>query len=195
GKSGHIQRIFQVHGGLDVSNIFWTIQHGSTTGALSETNTEYQWGENNAYIQPTMHLKNALNVAGLATVGTSSNNADLTVHGQARVHELKIDATGTWADYVFADDYQLRPLEEVANYIEEHNHLPDVMSAEEVAEHGYAQTEVNETLLRKIEELTLYMIEMKADNEALKAGNEALARDNAELRGMIEQLQTQEDRN
>ncbi|HAA16061.1 MAG TPA: hypothetical protein DCE41_31890, partial [Cytophagales bacterium] len=71
-------------------------------------------------------------------------------------------------------------------YIEENHHLPDVPSAEEVAEHGYAQSEVNETLLRKIEELTLYMIEMKADNEALKA-------DNAELRGMIEQLQTQED--
>ncbi|HAA23933.1 MAG TPA: hypothetical protein DCP28_36080, partial [Cytophagales bacterium] len=70
---------------------------------------------------------------------------------------------------------------EVASYIEENHHLPDVPSAEEVAEHGYAQTEVNETLLRKIEELTLYMIELKAENE--------------ELRSMIEQSQTQEDRN
>ncbi|MEL6533861.1 MAG: hypothetical protein AAFQ98_00550 [Bacteroidota bacterium] len=126
-------------------------------------------------------------ITGATTVGASDSNADLTVYGQAKVQELQIDATANWADYVFADDYQLRPLEEVASYIQENKHLPEVMTAEEVAKHGYAQSEVNETLLRKIEELTLYMIEMKADNEALK-------QDNAELRGMIKQLQTQEGR-
>ncbi|HAA16964.1 MAG TPA: hypothetical protein DCE41_36735, partial [Cytophagales bacterium] len=100
------------------------------------------------------------------------------VYGTARVKGLYIDETNVWADYVFAPSYRLRPLSEVAAFIEENQHLPEVPSAEEVAETGYDQVALNATLLQKIEELTLYVIELKEENETLNARlSEVEARD------------------
>ena len=133
------------------------------------------------YFQKGVTLDSTLAVAGAATIGTSGTNANLTVYGQAQVKELYIDPTNTWADYVFARDYQLRPLSEVKTFIETNGHLPGVKSAEEVATEGYAQTEVNAMLLSKVEELTLYMIDLEAQNAELKQSNE-------ELRAMVQAL-------
>ena len=81
-------------------------------------------------------------------------------NGLIRSREVKIDAT-TWADYVFHSDYKLRTLSEVESYIEENGHLPDVPSEEEVLEEGINIAEMNVILLQKIEELTLYTIELE----------------------------------
>ena len=67
----------------------------------------------------------------------------------------------------FAKDYQLKSLEEVETYINENKHLPDVPSAEEVVKSGINVAEMDALLLQKIEELTLYMIELKKENAAL----------------------------
>jgi len=66
-----------------------------------------------------------------------------------------------WSDYVFEKDYRLRPICEVEEYIAEHGHLPDVPSAEEVSEQGQDLGRMDAILLRKIEELTLYVIELE----------------------------------
>ncbi|MEM1183098.1 MAG: hypothetical protein AAGM22_32445 [Acidobacteriota bacterium] len=79
-----------------------------------------------------------------------------------------------WADYVFAPDYELRPLEEVERFIEENQHLPGVPSAEDVARDGVDMVAMDSTLLEKIEELTLYMIEIKKENAELRRQLEAL---------------------
>jgi len=173
-------------------NEFTTIGHGGDNGFVywdGDGHFDFRYGDNGGKGDNLMRLSQggSLLIGGGSNISSATAGAtldvrgDAVIHGMTKVKELYIDANGNWADYVFADTYQLRPLSEVASYIEENHHLPDVPSAEEVAEHGYAQTEVNETLLRKIEELTLYMIELKAENE--------------ELRSMIEQSQTQEDRN
>src|SRR5207249_2691639 len=65
----------------------------------------------------------------------------------------------SWADYVFAPDYKLLPLEETENFIHTNKHLPGVPSACEVVEKGIDMAEMDATLLKKIEELTLYIIE------------------------------------
>ena len=62
-------------------------------------------------------------------------------------------------DYVFAEDYYLMPLDEVKSFIDEKSHLPAVPSAEEVREEGLDLTSMQLTLLRKVEELTLYTID------------------------------------
>lgn len=76
------------------------------------------------------------------------------------------------SDYVFEEDYKLRTLEEVEQFVKTNKHLPEVPSAAEFKENGYSVGEMDDVLLRKVEELTLYMIELKKENEALKVQNE-----------------------
>lgn len=77
--------------------------------------------------------------------------------------------TSDWADYVFKKDYKLSSLEEVKTFIEANQHLPGVPSAEElVKEGGFDLGKMDAKLLEKIEELTLYMIQLKEENQQLK---------------------------
>lgn len=78
-------------------------------------------------------------------------------------------STSDWADYVFKPDYQLMNIMEVDAFIRQHGHLPGVPAAEEVKEQGIDMALMDAKLLEKIEELTLYVIELKKENEAIKA--------------------------
>jgi hypothetical protein len=90
----------------------------------------------------------------------------LAVEGKIIAKEIKVSAS--LADYVFADGYQLRPLSEVAGYIKQHGHLPEIPSAAEVAKEGMNVGEMENLLLKKVEELTLYLIEVKEENARLQ---------------------------
>ena len=114
---------------------------------------------------------------GGVAVGTTCIPAGyiLAVKGNIICEGVKIKLNGgnCWADYVFANDYKLMPLGEVEKYIKQNQHLPDVPSAAEVEKEGIGMMEMNATLLRKIEELTLYTIELqKQVNELQKLTNE-----------------------
>jgi hypothetical protein len=74
-----------------------------------------------------------------------------------------------WADYVFAPEYKLAPLEEVETFIKANKHLPNVPSAEEMATNGIDVTKTSAKLMEKIEELTLYIIELNKEINKLKA--------------------------
>ncbi|WP_421876553.1 hypothetical protein [Marinoscillum sp.] len=95
-------------------------------------------------------------------VGTSviPNGYKLAVGGKAIMEEVKVEMSGSWPDYVFAPDHKLHSLVETEAYIAENLHLPNMPSAEEVAENGIALGEMNAKLLEKIEELTLHIIEL-----------------------------------
>ncbi len=80
-----------------------------------------------------------------------------------------VATTSDWSDYVFADNYKLKTLDSVANYIKINKHLPDVPSAQDMVNHGLDVAKTDAILLQKIEELTLYMIELKKQNEKLAA--------------------------
>ena len=67
-------------------------------------------------------------------------------------------------DYVFAEDYDLMPLDEVQAFIEENSHLPEVPSAADVKAEGLDMTNMQMTLLKKVEELTLYTLDLHATN-------------------------------
>ncbi|MDN5199904.1 hypothetical protein QQ008_00985 [Fulvivirgaceae bacterium BMA10] len=114
---------------------------------------------------------------GIGTTNTSGYK--LSVNGKIRAEEVKV-YTG-WADFVFEDDYDLKSLEEVEKYIKENKHLPDIPSAKEVEENGVNVGEMESKLLQKIEELTLYVIELDKENQRqneelmkLKSENESL---------------------
>src|ERR1700761_839125 len=82
----------------------------------------------------------------------------LTVNGTTHTKEVLVNLTG-FGDYVFNSDYNLRSLTEVKDYIDKNHHLPDVPSETEVVKNGLKLGEMDVTLTKKIEELTLYLIE------------------------------------
>ncbi len=98
----------------------------------------------------------------------------LNVKGDIRADEIVVRFTG--ADFVFNDNYRLRPLKEVEEYISENRHLPDIPSAEEVKARGAGLGEMQARLLQKVEELTLYVIAQNKRIERLEKENESLKR-------------------
>jgi len=98
-------------------------------------------------------------------------NVKLAVNGKIFCTALKVhnpNASGCWPDYVFDNNYKLRSLEEVESFIKEKKHLPDLPSASQIDKEGYNVADMDKMLLQKVEELTLYMIELKKENEKLK---------------------------
>ena len=92
----------------------------------------------------------------------------MAVDGAMAAGSLRITQTAGWADYVFDKKYNLRPLDEVEKFIQENQHLPDLPSATTVAREGIDVADMQAKLLSKIEELTLYVIELKKEVETLK---------------------------
>lgn len=99
------------------------------------------------------------------------NNLVLAVGGKigARFGVHVLNAGVAWPDYVFAADYPLQPLPEVAAFVAAHQHLPGVPLAEEVRADGVELVTMQALLLQKVEELTLHLIRLEAANGALQA--------------------------
>ena len=98
---------------------------------------------------------------GKVGIGTASPDSKLTVKGNIHAEEVKVDLSVPGPDYVFKKGYDLKSLEEVQNYIQEHGHLPNIPSAKEMEANGVQLGEMNMKLLEKIEELTLYTLEQE----------------------------------
>ena len=92
--------------------------------------------------------------------------------------KVAIDGTANWADYVFASDYKLKPVEEVAAYIKKNKHLPGVPSATEMVKEGLDVATMDAKLLEKIEEMMLYIIDLKQEVEQLKKENNSFKSSN-----------------
>jgi hypothetical protein len=85
-----------------------------------------------------------------------------------------VDGTTNFPDYVFDPSYKLPTLEETEKYVKENHHLPEVPTAADIAKDGMSLNGMSEILLKKVEELTLHLIEMKKDSEAIRKENEEL---------------------
>ena len=87
----------------------------------------------------------------------------LYVSGGILTEKLRISYsyTSNWADYVFDKNYSLPPLKTIDEYVKKNKHLPGVPSEREVVNNGIEQSEFNIILLKKIEELTLYSIDLE----------------------------------
>lgn len=98
--------------------------------------------------------------------GITVSSYNLFVKGGILTEEVRVSVATGWADYVFKKDYNLKPLSEVENFIKEEGHLPNVPSAAQVKEEGIALGEMAKIQQEKIEELTLYIIELNKRLEA-----------------------------
>lgn len=98
---------------------------------------------------------------GIGTPTTGSYK--LAVEGKIGAREINV-TLASWSDYVFENSYKLPSLEELAAYIRVNKHLPEVPSASDVEKQGVNLGEMNALLLKKVEELTLYLIEQQKTN-------------------------------
>lgn len=111
----------------------------------------------------TQDFGNVIFLNGKVGIGTDNFIGDrkLYVDGGIIAEKIEVKNSDSWADYVFEKDYHLRKLSDVASYIAANKHLPDVPSAKEVKKNGFDLAKMDETLLRKVEELTLYILQLE----------------------------------
>ncbi|MBC9934435.1 TMF family protein [Chitinophaga qingshengii] len=106
-----------------------------------------------------------------SAIAINTNDAKgyrLAVNGDAIFTRAKVKSFGNWPDYVFKADYELPSLEKLAQIIRESQHLPGIPSAEEIKKEGQDLGEIQRLQMQKIEELTLYILELnkKLENQS-----------------------------
>lgn len=157
-----------------VGGLFGNVWHGSVwrpsatlrffvDGPVSTTSTpariEFQTQPIGGATAATMVTRMVIKNDGKIGIGTTNPQSLLSVNGKISAKEVEVTLSG-WSDFVFADDFSLRPLSEVEEFISTNRHLPDVPSEAEVLQNGVNLGEMSSILLQKIEELTLYIIEL-----------------------------------
>ncbi|KDN54717.1 coiled-coil domain-containing protein [Flavobacterium seoulense] len=130
----------------------------------------------------------SLTPSGNLGIGKINPVNKLDVNGTIHSKEVKVDMTG-WSDFVFKKEYTLPTLEEVEKQINEKGHLSNIPSEEEVLKNGINLGEMNAKLLQKIEELTLYVIEMKKQNDTMKKENESFKNKQKVLEKRIQKIE------
>jgi hypothetical protein len=116
------------------------------------------------------------NTDGKFCASALPNGYRLYVNGGILTTKVKVAnyCSIAWADYVFDEDYKLRPLHEVEAFVKQNKHLPNIPSGNEIEKSGLDLAEMQSKQMEKIEELTLYLIEMKKEIETIKKENAAL---------------------
>lgn len=116
------------------------------------------------------------NFSNISKVPVAGNGYRLYVQDGILTEKVKValKSTTDWADYVFEEDYKRMSLEEVEAFTKQNKHLPNVPSATEMATNGLDVSQTSKMFMEKIEELTLYMIELNKEVKALKEENNKL---------------------
>jgi hypothetical protein len=132
--------------------------------------------EQKLHIFGNTKISDSGNSDGKLFIGTTpsdeSTAADynLLVGGKAIMTELKVNVTNSWPDYVFDTEYSLMPINKLEDFINKNKHLPGIPSADQIkSENGFHVGDMQKKMLEKIEELTLYIIDLKKENETIKS--------------------------
>ncbi len=112
-----------------------------------------------------------VDAAGNVSIGTATaaTGYRLSVAGKVMVEELRVRLQASWPDYVFSNQYKLRSLPELQKFIQTHQHLPNIPPASELEKSGMDLGEMQRRMMEKIEELTLYILQLQNEIDALKS--------------------------
>ena len=162
------------------ANITGTLsaQSANISGTITATKMEVNHTANGDWGYAS-HIKvNRDLTKALAITNTTTNKDVFVLYGSGvlctkKIFTEKIEVTlsamnNTWYDHVFYPDYQLRSLSELEQYIKQNNRLPEIPSAQEVMENGLDLGDMQGKLLLKVEELTLYILDLQKQIDELK---------------------------
>lgn len=182
-RGGHESAIFE-NGSIALFDNLCVQRNDVQLRVGLDNNNAYGWlgtiSDDGLYIGANSHASMYLDNNYRVYVGLTASEAQsvspnlkenyhLFVKKGVLAEDFAVAPVGSWADFVFDNNYRLRPLSEVKHFIQINKHLPDIPSAKEVAEEGYSQHEINKALLQKVEELTLYILKQQEEIETLKA--------------------------
>lgn len=167
--------MLQVKGQISAENLqvdnsahIWEISTGGTSDFGNLNIGRPSWNrELNIYGK--INVNGVSYFSGNVGIGTIYPEYTLDVKGIIRATEIKIESIDNFPDYVFESNYLLPALDEVDRFIQANGHLPEIPSAKEVSENGLNMAEMQIMLLKKIEELTLYLIEQQQKIQSLEA--------------------------
>ncbi|MBI2269831.1 MAG: hypothetical protein HYU69_05670 [Bacteroidetes bacterium] len=138
-------------------------------GSASGVGTTGNVGIGTTIPSQKLEVAGAIRATELIIADATRVNFVVYSNGYVRARDILIDAQPITPDYVFEKNYNLKSLGEVEQYIKANKHLPNIPSAKEFEAKGITVGEIEMKLLEKIEELTLYVIELKKENEIIKA--------------------------
>jgi len=167
--------------GTQGSNRIWDIGVPETDGDSSGIGYSFVIDDTGLGTEPELMVKWG---TGAVAIGTTNIPAGvkLAVRGKVLAEEVEVQLFQNWPDYVFDDDYELMPLPELHQRIRENRHLPGIPPAHEVEKDGLAVGAMQVKLMEKVEELTLYVIQIDRELEGVKTRNTQLERELAALR-------------
>lgn len=169
-------------GGLNatVGHINFQLAEGYDFASIKAVQSGPSYGYQSALIFGTKNLeadgvleRMRINYDGNVGIGTGTPTEKLSVNGTVKATKIKVSQSG-WPDYVFKPDYVLHPLSEVSRFIKQNGHLPDIPSTKDVEENGVDLGDNQTLLLKKIEEMTLYMIDLEKRMLLLEQENKRL---------------------
>lgn len=144
------------------------LQVGTSTvpGEINCTGTTKTWDVQafgNGYIDGLLRIGNGVSLPS----GYKLYVQDGILTEKVKV-ALSSDPTN-WSDFVFDENYDLKPLSEVEKFIKKNKHLPEIPSTEEIHKEGLDLAQMDAKLLQKVEELTLYVIQQQKEIQQLKS--------------------------
>ncbi|MBU7571041.1 MAG: hypothetical protein KAF41_10385 [Flavobacterium sp.] len=172
-NSGNEERHFMGSGNVFIGNNSGFSESESNNKLIigNDETVQLIWGD---FAQNQLKLNGKVgigyNFGNFPTTAGSVNVAayNLFVKGGILTEEVRVNLQSAWADYVFDENYKLKSLEEVETFIKENGHLENVPPAKQVKEEGIELGEITKIQQEKIEELTLYLIELNKENKMLQ---------------------------
>jgi|GEM_PF-2944819 len=154
------------------ANKFIGVGKAMTDGDATFIGWRYNYGDSYGYVETYSGVKPLVlqrGNPGRVLIGITTDNGidKLQVNGSIKAKAVKVDPNA-WPDYVFEPSYELRSLDQTAQFIKANKHLPEIPSAKDVETNGIDLGAMNALLLKKIEELTLYLIEKDQEIKVLK---------------------------
>ena len=147
------------------SNGYLMLGNSATTNVVFDNNEIQARSNSNAAGLTLQRSGGTVKIGGTAVPA----GYKLAIDGKVICEELKVKlASSGWPDYVFADNYKLSSLVEIEKFINLHKHLPNIPSAVEVEKNGIEVGDMQKKIIEKIEELTLYIIQLEKQVAELK---------------------------
>ncbi len=150
----------------------------ANSATCTVTLTINPWSGNGPSLWNTDNGTDIYHNDGNVSIGTIESHEKLTVDGKILAEEVIVELSETWPDYVFGADYDMPSLDKLNEHIQQTNHLPDIPPACEIENKGLPVSDMLVRHMRKIEELTLYIIKQHERINHLNQRIEALEKTN-----------------